>query len=72
MLEKLKKKRMEKHYTLTDLAKVIEKSPSIYQRKENGLVKFSVTEALRIADFMDEKVEELFFEEWFSETERRS
>lgn len=60
MYEKLKQKREEKGYTLEDLARVIEKSVPNYSMKENGKIKFSVTEALKIADFLDEKVEDIF------------
>lgn len=60
MYEKLKQKREEKGYTLEDLARVIEKSVPNYSMKENGKIKFSVTEALKIADFLDEKVEYIF------------
>ena len=60
MQEILKKKREEKGYTIEDMAKVIEKSAPNYSMKENGKLKFSVTEALKIADFLDEKVEDIF------------
>lgn len=60
MYEILKQKREEKGYTIEDLAKVIEKSPPTYFKKENGDVKFTVSEALKLADFLDEKVEVIF------------
>lgn len=60
MYEKLKEKREEKGYTLADMARVIDKSVPNYSMKENGKLKFSVSEALKIADFLDEKVENLF------------
>lgn len=60
MYEILKKKREEKGYTSEDMAKVIEKSVPNYSMKENGKVKFTVTEALKIADFLEEKVEDIF------------
>ena len=60
MYEILKKKREEKGYTTEDLAKVIDKSAPNYSMKENGKVKFSVNEALKIADFLEEKVEDIF------------
>lgn len=60
MYEILKRKREEKGYTSEDMAKVIEKSVPNYSMKENGKVKFTVTEALKIADFLDEKVEDIF------------
>lgn len=60
MYEILKKKREEKGYTIDDMARIIEKSAPNYSMKENGKVKFTVTEALKIADFLDEKVEDIF------------
>lgn len=60
MYEKLKEKREEKGYTLADMARVIDRSVPNYSMKENGKLKFSVSEALKIADFLDEKVEILF------------
>lgn len=60
MYEILRKKREEKGYTAEDMARVIEKSVPNYSMKENGKIKFSVNEALRIADFLDEKVEDIF------------
>lgn len=62
MYDKLRKLREQKGYTLEDLAKVIEKSAPNYSMKENGKVKFSVNEALKIADFLDEKVENIFLQ----------
>lgn len=47
-------------YTLEDMARVIDKSAPNYSMKENGKVKFTVTEALKIADFLDKRVEDIF------------
>ena len=60
MYEILKEKRESKGYTIEDLSRVIERSPATYFKKENGDVKFTVSEALKIADFLDEKVEKIF------------
>lgn len=60
MYEKLKKIREEQGYTSSDMARVIDKSTPNYSMKENGKLKFSVCEALKIADFLDKKVEEVF------------
>ena len=69
MYEKLKKIREEKGYTIEDMAQVIGKSPCNYFKKENGDVKFSVNEALKISKFLRKKVEDIFFKEQLSETE---
>lgn len=60
MYEKLKEEREKKGYTIQDMAKVIDKSMANYSMKENGKVKFAVSEALKIADFLDKKVEDIF------------
>lgn len=60
MYEKLKEEREKKGYTIQDMAKVIDKSVPNYSMKENGKVKFTVSEALKIADFLDKKVEDIF------------
>lgn len=68
MHEKLKDIREKKGYTIVDLAQVIDKSPCNYYKKENGDVAFSLSEALRIADFFKSKVEKIFPKEEFSES----
>ena len=60
MYEKLKEEREKQGYTIQDMARVIDKSVPNYSMKENGKIKFSVSEALKIADFLDKKVEEIF------------
>ncbi len=63
MYEKLKQLRESKGYIIEDLAKVIECSVPNYCKKENGQVVFSVNEALKIADFLDCKVEDIFLKD---------
>ena len=50
------------------MAKVINKSPCNYFKKESGDVKFSVNEALEISRFLKCKVEKIFFKNELSET----
>lgn len=71
MYEKLKKLRDKKGYSIEDMAKVINKSPCNYFKKEIGDVKFSVNEALKIAEFLKTKVEKIFFKDELSETEQK-
>lgn len=71
MYEKLKELREKKGYSIEDMAKVIKKSPCNYFKKESGDVKFSVNEALEIADFLKTKVEKIFFKTELSETEQK-
>lgn len=60
MYEVLRKVREEKGYTMADMAKVIDKSVPNYSMKETGKLKFSVSEALKIADFLEVNVEDIF------------
>ena len=71
MYEKLKVLREKKGYSIDDMARVISKSPCNYFKKECGDVKFSVNEALKIAEFLRTKVEKIFFKEELSETEQK-
>ena len=62
MYKNLVRIRKKKKYTIYDLAKVINKSPANYYKKEKGEVVFSLKEALKIANFLNEDVELLFKE----------
>lgn len=72
MYERLKEIREEKGYTIEDMAQVIGKSPCNYFKKENGNVKFSVNEAIRISKFLKKRVEDIFFKEQLSENETKN
>lgn len=65
MYEKLKEIREKKGYTIEDMAQIIKKSPCNYFKKENGNVKFSVTEAIDISKFLGCKVEKIFLKKNF-------
>ena len=70
MYEKLKNLREKKGYTIEDMAQVIDRSPCNYFKKENGDVKFSVSEAIEILKFLKCRVEDLFFKNELSESEK--
>lgn len=70
MYEKLKEIRTQKGYSIEEMADVIEKSPCTYFKKENGDVKFSVNEAIKISKFLHKKVENIFFTEQLSVNEK--
>lgn len=72
MYEKLKKIREKKGYTIEDMAQIIGKSPCNYYKKENGNVKFSVSEAIKISKFLKCKTEKIFFEDKLSENENEN
>jgi len=69
--EKLKEIRIKKGYSIEQIAKVIEKSPCNYFKKENGEVKFSVSEAIKISKFLHKKVEDIFFTDELSVSETK-
>ena len=71
MYEKLKEIRIKKGYSIEQIAKVIEKSPCNYFKKENGEVKFSVSEAIKISKFLHKKVEDIFFTDELSVSETK-
>lgn len=60
MYERLEKYRKDKGYTIVDMAEVIQKSPCTYFKKEKGTVEFSLTEALKIASFLNCKMEDIY------------
>lgn len=70
MYEKLKAIREKKGYNIEDMARVINKSPCNYFKKENGDVKFSVNEAMKISKFLRCKVENIFFKDKLSDNEK--
>ena len=60
MYKVLKDTRNKMGYSINDMANVIDKSPCNYYKKEMGKVVFSVTEAIKIAEFLKKRVEFLF------------
>ncbi len=71
MYEKLKEIREKKGYSIEEMAQVIGKSSCNYFKKENGDVKFSVNEAIKISRFLKCKVEKIFFKETLLENETK-
>ncbi len=62
MYRNLETVRKDKCLTIDDMAKVIEKSPANYYKKERGSVTVSVKEAIIIARFLEEDIYFLFEE----------
>lgn len=58
---KLRSCRVLKRMTQDEFAAAVGISLSCYRNKENGKVSFTLDEAKRIADFLDMKIEEIFF-----------
>lgn len=62
MYRNLEKIRKQKGLTIDNMAKIIDRSPANYFKKEKGYVSITVKEALLIANFLGEKIETLFKE----------
>lgn len=54
-----------------EMAKVTEMSTANYSKKENGVIKWALSEAKTIADFFDKSIEEIFFDNEVSKTETK-
>lgn len=61
-MTKVKKYRRLNDYTQEFVAEKLGVTQTIYSQKETGRVKFSITEALKLAELYNTTVEELFGE----------
>lgn len=59
---KVREIREKKNIKQKDMAKLLGISKGNYSKKETGLIKFSLKEAKKISDYLDESIYELFFE----------
>lgn len=62
MYKNLEKIRKKNNITITQMAKLISKSPANYFKKEKGEVTITVQEAIIISRFFKKKIEFLFHE----------
>lgn len=60
--EKLKRKRLRNGFTQKAIAEEIGMKLTTYTKKENGLTKFNIDEALKIAKILNCDVKEIFFD----------
>lgn len=60
-MSKLKYIRQQNNIKQKQMAKLLGISPSNYLKKESGIVKFSLIEAKKIADYFNMPIEEIFF-----------
>jgi len=61
MYKELKDSRIDKNISVSFLAKLLGlKTHSAYYKKENGMVKFTISEAILIANYFKVSVEYLF------------
>ena len=58
---KLKGKRVEKGYTQEELAKKLDINTGTYNRKELGIVDFTLTEIQELMDLLDCEFDDIFF-----------
>jgi len=66
----LRRLRKNKQVPVLVLAKLLNlKTEAAYYKKESGIIKFSVEEARRIADYFGMSIEDIFFEESLSQME---
>ena len=64
MYKALRELRKNKGISAVTLAELLElKTKAAYYKKESGIVKFSVEEARKIAEYFGMQIEEIFFEE---------
>ena len=59
----LKQARCKKGFTVSEIAEMVEISESFYYKIESGLRNPTMETAKRIADTLDQTVDELFFDE---------
>lgn len=63
MYKKLKELRMKKGYTVVEMGKKLNMSPSYYSQLENRKRKLSYEQAYTIAQIFKKKPDQLFYEE---------
>lgn len=70
MLENLRKRRIEKDVSALEMANTIGlKTKAAYYKKESGVVKITLDEAILIADRLGSTLDELFFDYQLSESD---
>lgn len=70
MLENLRKKRIEKDVSAMEMANLMGlKTKAAYYKKESGVVKITLDEAILIADRLGSTLDELFFDYQLSESD---
>lgn len=62
MLVKLKGKRVEKGYTQSDIAKLMNMATSTYNLKENGSREFSMSECIELMKILECSFEDIFLQ----------
>ncbi|QUH28295.1 helix-turn-helix transcriptional regulator [Vallitalea guaymasensis] len=61
MYAKLREERLRQNFTAQEMSKLLGlKTTSAYYKKENGKIKISIDEALKISNKLSKKVEDIF------------
>ena len=72
MFNRLRMIRNNKHISANTMAELLGlKTKAAYYKKENGRVKFTLTEAKKISDFFHSSIEEIFFKDKVSCKEQK-
>lgn len=70
-MSKIRRLREKRHLTQAEMADYLGMSLANYGKKENNQIRFSINEAKRLSDFFGLSIEQIFFDDKFSEIERR-
>ncbi len=69
MTSKIKHLRIQNKKKQEDMAELLNISKANYSKKENGKLRFSLSEAYQIAQFYNKSIEDIFFKHEVSNTE---
>lgn len=70
-MSRLKFLREERNVKQEEMADVLGISACNYYKKENGSIRFSLTEAKKVADYFELSIEEIFFNNEVSKMETK-
>lgn len=70
-MSKIRRLREKRHLTQAEMADYLGMSLANYGKKENNQIRFSINEAKKLSDFFGLSIEQIFFDDKFSEIERR-
>lgn len=68
-MNKVRKLREENGFKQEDIAEVLENSVSTYSKKENGKLRFSLEDAIKLSSFFNKPIEVIFFDRGVSKIE---
>lgn len=68
-MSKIRRLREKRHLTQAEMADYLGMSLANYGKKENNQIRFSINEAKRLSDFFGLSIEQIFFDDKFSNFE---